>query len=103
MTDTIELWAERGIPRTEIIKRIRERNMRDCVVAQQWLRGIFTDEMMRQVCEMADHLRSTAEIFSFMPFGAGNDVPDSVFELMALCTEAYVRAADETFPKASKN
>lgn len=102
--ETIELWTERGVPISETIKRICERDMRDCMLAQKWLRPLFPDDTLRKVCEMADNLRSTAKVFSFMPFSKpGNEMPDTIVELMALFTEAYVRAADECFPRPSNN
>lgn len=108
MTENIELWSEKGVPRSQIINRIRERSMADCVTAQQWLLQLMPDEMMNIMCQMADGLRCTPRVMSFLPLHQLTPQPDgmaveSLIEIMALCVEAYVRASDECFPKASIN
>lgn len=108
MNENIDLWSERGVPRAQIINRIRQRSMADCLTAQQWLLQSMPDEMMSKMCHMDDGLRSTPRVMSFLPLHLLTPQPDgmaveSVIEIMALCVEAYVRASDECFPKASKN
>lgn len=109
MSESIELWSERGVPRSEIVKRIRERDMKDCITAQQWLLGSLPDETMGHMCKMADGLRSTARVLSFLDLEALKAHADkeasveSIVEIVALAIEAYVRAADECFPVQGRN
>ena len=62
---------------------------------------------MQQMCEMADGLRSTRKVIEFLPIDSELLPPgpkkEEMIEIMALAIEAYVRAADECFPKASAN
>lgn len=91
-----------------MIKSIRERDFDDCATAVEWLKGILPSETMDQISEMAYGLRSTSRAMSFLVplFESRIDEQRSkalIMELSALATEAYVRAANELWPKAGEN
>lgn len=110
--ERIDLWAERGVPHSEIKKRLPERSDKDCLTAWKWLRewGIITKETSLIISESADATRSAAAVLEqFEPFflkavDQSADLPKPLpslpllLELNALVVEAYVRAANHCFP-----
>lgn len=109
-TSEIKLWSERGVPYAEIINRIRERDTKDCITARVWLAELDKETFLK-VADMAEALRSTREVMRYFEphfhksaakFTA-DFTKENFMEINALMVEGYVRAADELFPKASKN
>jgi hypothetical protein len=99
----INFWRERNVPIQQIIQRIHERSNDECVTAHGWLHGWFPDsELGYQISDMADMLRSTEKIMSFLKFDAGNIPPREkalMMELSALAAESAARTAEKLFPR----
>jgi hypothetical protein len=111
MKDELELWCERGIPRTEIIARVGERSDADCLIALKSFeragdgREADKNAILGIVEEMAARLCDTAKIMAFFDIHYSKQFakapPDKaaiIYELHTLLVEYHVRAA-----KASKS
>lgn len=109
--ESIDLWAERGVPHPEILRRIRERPLRECALAQQWMASAaMSDDALRKLIDMADALRSTVRICALLEPRFRQSYPPEMplpleyfLELNALMVEMYVRAADDCFSRPSLN
>lgn len=94
MTETLDLWTERGIPIQEIVNQITTREDADCATAYDWLSivpEVADSDLFESMSKFALDGTPTRKVWEICKLSLCTTTPDTALEITALAMEHIYR------------